>query len=533
MHAIRVRLALPALLLASLAASAQSQGFVGPFEKGLRWTHSANLTTPWIPSCVEFAARGELVWVCTEGANRHLLLLDGTGTGVVQPTEVDEELDDASFILAVEAGANPRQLFSLAQFPEPDPFERRTVLSSHDALVPSSGVPFGSQWSFSCGFVANGPAELALDELGEVVAFAVYSNTTSTVRVHRLDASTGALLMQVDLPADSLNGLELSGDGEVLALGIGRKLVVLDSLGNELHGEQLESQAFDLALDEDGSRLVCGSPERLSVYDYDGQSFHLVQEHQGQSNEAPLRVAVSADGGTYAGAWYRYVSTDSLRLEVYDASHSLQNMVVQPGLPGGPQNSPAGLELTADGRRIALASWGQGNSLPEVLLLERGVPQPVLEIDLPGSAMGLDLDASGTRIAVVTKNLHANQVGTTGEVRLYETGERDLAQLAPARLGQSLEVASLEPGAALGIFLVGVRASKPTSLPGMQGQLHLARTSRLRVFGRAADATGRADLSMPIPMNSGMVGVDLSVQVANRVAGRIVFSDTVLDPLIR
>ena len=510
----------------------QAQGFVPPFESGLRWIHSASLASPWIPTRVSFAGGGELVWVATEVSQRRLLVFDAPGSGVIQPALADDSVANASYLLAVEAGPDARRMFSLAQYAEPDLLNRRTVVSCHDALAPSHGAAFDSTWSFSFGFVGNGPAYLKTDAEARTVAVAAVADSASYVRVHRLDASTGTVLMARDLSGVSLDSFALSGDGQVSAVSIGRRLVVLDAYGNVLHEELLSGAAKDLALDADGSRLVVGSVGHLRVYDFDGAAYQFVHEHLAPSVESASQVAVSADGQTYAAAWYRFLSADELRCEVYDgSSHALVNSLVQSGVSAGLQNSPVDLEMTADGRRIAFAAWGQGNAAPEVFLLERGVAQPVLEIDLPGSAMGMDLDESGTRLALVTKNLHANQVGSTGEIRLYDTGERDLQLLAPARLGGTLEVASKKPGAVLALFLVGARSSAPASLPGMTGQLSLARTHRLRTYGRIADTGGRADLAVPIPWHSAMIGVDLSVQVANRVGGQIVFSDTVLDPL--
>jgi len=252
----------------------------------------------------------------------------------------------------------------------------------------------------------------------------------------------------------------------------------------------------------------------------------------GAANEVASRVAIAADGSTYAAAWWKFQALDELRFEVYDgASHGILNRVLQVGFPGSPQNSPSAVEISEDGSRIAFAAWGRGDQAPEVVLLARGQARALLEIDLPGSAMGLALDRRGRQVAVLTKSLHANQFGSTGEVRLYSTGEGDLELSAPARLGRTLEVAARQAGSELALFLVGTRAGTPTFPAGTEGALWLLRNDRLRVMARPVDQGGNADLSMPIPAGPAWLGASLSVQVGHRVGGGLHFSETVLDPL--
>jgi len=520
-----------ALVFSSLCgAAATAQGFVEPFEGGLRWTHAASLGEPWIPTRVAFAAGAELVWAGTGGANRRLLVIDAPQGGVVQPC-LSGELSGQDNVLDVEARAGASRLYSLTQQPDPDPFHRRSLLSRRDVLEVSRGASFDPRWSFACDFVANGPACMAVDEFGAQLALAVWKDAPAGVRVHRVDGESGALLDQVDLPAASLESLAISGDGRVIAVGLGRGVTVLDEAGSVLPLLPPAGQAFELALDGDGSRLVVGSPQELRVYDFDGASFALTQTHTGGPDEAPLRVALSSDGEAYAGAWYRYTQNDRLLCRLYDGTdHQVVAGYEQLGAPGGLQNSPAGLELSADGRRVAFASWGRGDDAPEVVLLERGVAEPLLEVDLPGSALAIDLAPDGEAVAVAAKNLHANQIGTTGEVRLYRTGEADLEQLAPARLGGSLELASRHPGASVSLFLVGNRAAQPALLFG--AELHLVRDARLRVFARAADAEGRAALSLPLSAHPSVAGAAFAAQAAHRVSGSIELGSSVLEPLV-
>jgi hypothetical protein len=54
----------------------------------------------------------------------------------------------------------------------------------------------------------------------------------------------------------------------------------------------------------------------------------------------------------------------------------------------------------------------------------------------------------------------------------------------------------------------------------------------LHVYARPANLLGEAQLSLQIPNASALIGAEYALQVANRVAGQIVFSETTLDLLL-
>lgn len=522
------------LAVTSLAvpAPAASGGFADAFEGGLRWLHGASLAESWVPGPVTFAAGDELVWVGTQVANRKVLLFAAPEKGVVAPVYRDPAVGLASQVLAVASGAGADRLFSLAQYEEPDPFHRRSVVACYSALQAGNADTFSPTWSVGFPFVANGPALFAVDEAGDTLVAAAFDSQSGLTNVRWMDGATGSTALALDLAGGGLDALVLSADGGRVALSIGKRLVVLASDGSLLHDEGLSTPANALALDATGSRLVLGKLGALRIYDFTGASYQLTREFLTSSDELASKVAVSADGSTYAAAWWNFRAVDRLRYSVYDgANHNLLNQVTQDGYPGSLQNSPVGVQMTADGSRIVFASWGRSDAAPEAVLLQRGQAQPLLEIDLPGSAVGVALSADGRRVALATKNMHANQFGSTGEVRLYNTGESDVELTEPARLGGSLELASRQPGASFALFMVGDRAPAPSYPAGTQGALWLVRNNRLQVTARPADGNGEASMSSAIPSHPALLGLDLSVQVANRVNGQVLLSETILDPL--
>ncbi len=516
-------------LVMGLSPLAMAQG---PFEPGLRWIDGAGLLEPWIPTSVSFAAADNLVWVgAGVGADR-VLAYDAPGAGVASPALLDSSLGSGVNLLNVAAGAGAEHLFALTQREAPDAFNRVSEVHRWDLLQSSAGAPFAPIWTHDLAFGANGPARFDTDREGAVVVVAAWDDQTSLLRVDWVAADGGALLTRTDLVSAGLSRLVLADDGQRVALLAGDRLLVLSADGMLLHDQSLGGSPASLAMDESGQRILVGGLGQVRVFDWTSSAYSLVATRSGALDEVASHVGLSANGETWAAAWWRVVVPDLLRYQVYDGlAHTLVLETTQPGQVGGLQNNPVGVKLSRDGARVAFASWGKGDADPEVVLYDKATAVVVMAIDVPGSVMGFDLDASGTKLAVVTKNLHANLFSSTGEVRLYDTGERDLTLLSSLRLGGVLAAASKQPGASSALFMIGVRGQASQSVPGALGQLSLLRSGRLYIYARSADQTGSAQLSLPIPDVQGLIGMNYSMQVAGRVGAQLVFSETTVDLL--
>jgi hypothetical protein len=522
--------ALAGVALAALLAGPAQGG--GPFQSGLRWTAGASLQTPWIPSSVAFGSSDNLVWVSGSG-NDSLLCYDSPGSGVATPAESFENFAPGFELLSVAVGQSARHLYALGQRQAPDIFQRVTEVSRRDLLQSAAGAPFTAMWTHDLGFAANGPARMATSESGLTVVAAAWNGQTGSVRIDRLDGESGSLLVRSDIAATGLDEMVLSADGERTALLLGLRLVVLAADGTLLHDQAMGEIPASLALDNTGARIVVGGFGAVRIMAEGPGGYTETASVLGASNEIAGQVGISPGAETWAVAWWRITDRDNLRHEIYAGPrHSLVLSATQLGQPGGLQNYPSVIALNHDGSRVAFAAWGKGDSDAEAILYDTASATQVLAIDLPGSVMAMDLDSSGTRLALATKNLHANQFGSTGEVRMYDTGERDLTFVTSPRLGSTWTSASRTPGAQVALFLVGTRSPLPQPLPGALGSLSLVRGPSLHVYARPANLLGEAQLSLQIPNASALIGAEYALQVANRVAGQIVFSETTLDLLL-
>jgi hypothetical protein len=522
------------LVSACLATLASAQFQSDPFQPGLRSTYTASAASAWLPQAVDFAANGELLWVAGSGNSNRVGLLSSAPAGAIQPELVDSAFNGASGALSVASAARADRLFAAAQYPTTDASHVRTVVSAHDALFAAGQGVFAPRWTHDAGIVGNGPARLACDATAAKVVVALSDALTGTARIDWLDGATGALAARVDLAASPLRALAVAKDLSRTAIVIGTKLWVFDANGVTVHQENLGAATYALALSGDASRLIVGAQNKLRVLARNPNSsyadLHVVTAAPG---ELATRVALSDDGSTWAAGWWNAVSPSSIRFELWDGpSQTRKWYALQSGPPGGLQNYPEAVAVTPDGRRAAFAAWGVLDSQPEVLLVDKALAAPVLSLDLPGSALSLALDDGGTRVAVGMKHVHANQFGATGEFRVYDTGERDLQTTAAPRHGGTLELSARRAGATHVLFAIGQLASHAQPFPGSVGTLWIDRKAAPLVFARAADAQGEAHLSVPLTNSSSAIGVHFAVQAAARVASKLYFSATVVEPIV-
>lgn len=524
-----------ACLLGLVLFDQPAEALQTPFVPSLRWTHSAPLSDPWIPESAFFGGGGEMIWASGNFGSPRLMLLGAPGEVLGEVLREDVTVNDSIAVLSATARSGSGAVFSIAQYANPDSTHRRTEISRYDPLAAQVGTSLVSSWERDAGFITNGPAKVVCDDLGRTVVSAVWNNSTGTVHLDWISGANGNLVRQLLVPMNGLNALDISLDGRRVLLCGGTDLYLFDTVtGVTLHHEILTASTQAVTLSGDGTTIAFGSFGLISVLSEVNSVIQPLITIPGNTNHMPTRADLSDDGNTLAIGWWNFVTAAEVRYEIADvATGMILNSYPQVSAVGGLQNFPYAVSMTRDGSRAAFGGWGAGGVEPEMLLVERGVQTPLLSVNLPGSVRSLDLDESGTRVVVGSKNVHANQFGTTGELRLYETGEQDLVQLSSALSNGNFEFAARRPGANAVLFLVGVRSFAPMPLGGFIGELALTRRLPMHIEYRPADATGRADADFGIPSDPHWTGHSLSVQALFRMgAGRQELSDTTLTPLI-
>ncbi len=490
------------LFLCASPLAAQSTPTAGrandPFAPGSRWSHAASASKPWIPRDVAFAAGGEWVWAGAAVASPHLMLLGSSQTGNAAPMLTDLELGPATGPILVQAGDQPDELFSLAQYATPA--GRRTEVRRHDPLAAAStGAPFQATWVYDPTVDTDRPAFLAVDAEATAIVCAVYDGLG--VRVDWLDPNEGGLVVRHFATGSTLSALALSDGGDRAALVCGQDLWVLARDGSTLLHESLDAATSALDLSADGRTLLVGSFAEVRAWVDHGQGFAPSAPLPGGAGELPTAIAIDAAGARAAVGWWSFANGVSVRLEVWDlATRERRVHREQLGTPGGPQNFPQAVAITADGRRAAFGVWGTEDGRPDALLVDVDADADVLAVDLLGSVQALALDPTGTRVAVARKDAHANAFAATGTVELFDSGERDLQLVRPPTLGGSLDLRARRAGYAFAIFAIGTPAAAPIAVPNWHGLAFVDFSKKMRLIGAPADADGTVSLELSIPV---------------------------------
>jgi hypothetical protein len=502
-------------LCAALPGQARAGDPDDPFAPGERWSLAPPAGTLWLPRSVASIGQGELVWLGCSGRDPALYLLGASGAaGEPAVLAVDASgLDGAIGAVLVLAGDDASELFSLAQLPEPGSALRRTRIARHDAKSAARGLPFAARWTRELEPAGNAPGRFALGAHGGVLVSALPDQTRGRIRLEWLDPEDGHTTRELALAGEAARELALSEDGTRLALLTGSRVYVRGARGEELLERSLASATTALAFSGDGRVLAHGEGGAVRLFVDAGAGFVPGLERMGQPGELPVALALAREGGTLALAWWDAASARRVRLELLDTGTGQPwNEHALAGSSPSLQEFPSALALTADGRRVALGLWGQGDGEPEFLLFERGRPEPLLWGDLPGSVDALALDGSGTRLVVAHRSEHANRFSALGAVRLHDTGQRDLVQLSPARPGAGLALALRLDGPARAVlFALGHPLCAPLPLP--PGELWID-PARPRLVLPGTLGTGWATAAPELPAGGRAIGLPLVIQAA-------------------
>jgi hypothetical protein len=520
-----------ALALAACLAGPSAAQVLDPFVPGERWRVAPAPEDPWLPEDVVLAAGGELVWAAPGQADPGLLVLPGSDGGDVAP--LLSAPGDALPGTRLCAGEEGRLLFALVvdEGPADSPTARHHRVVAHDPLA---AVPPAPRWEHDLGLLEGGAVHMACDRAGDALVLAIHDPAAGTVELSWLDPASGAVTRTRVLPGGALRALEVAEAGERVLLVLGTTVWILGDLGQVVYHEPGVATTSAAALAEDGSLAVFGRAGALTLLrEQPGGWYARAQSLPTTPGEVLVRAAISADGAVLAGAWWEFGSGAGLRVGAWDGADLAPRLAWSRSSPTSPvQDYPSALEVTPDGARLALGAWGTNDAGSEVVLFDVPTGRVVLEADLGGSALCLALAPSGTRVAAAAKHAHANQFATSGDIRLLDTGEHDLALTAPARLGGALSLASRSEGSLVTWFLLGAELGTPLPLEGIDGPLTIDPAAPMIAVPLNADAEGRADLVVPLPLEPALAGLPLAIQALFVVPGAPRLSAATARPLI-
>ena len=518
----RLRALWAPLTISLLAAGAPAQHEGDPFRPGLRWSRVSTAESPWIPSRVQFADADQLVWASSGAFGARAEAYSAWGTGPQAPLSWSEEQASGARIWDLASSSQAASLFAVTF--KPGVVSHDVELVRYQAPAASAGGSMEALWSVSSPAAQTGAARVASDAQGERVCFAAWDAALKRSYVRWHLAEYGSIVAATEVLAGDLDHLVMSADGALTLAADAERVWVWDSNGALIHYEVTDSVVRVADFDATGEHLLLAHGSRARLLSRVAGGFLEVVRVDGEGSELAACGAMSDSGSGWAIAWCD-TSANGARFALYAG---LSDVLVaeheQSGSPRGMQNIPQAVSITPDGARAAFATWGDGVH-EELLLLDAAQGGLSWGLDLPGSATDVALDRTGQRVVVAHKEVHANEPGAGGEVRLFDTGEADLALTEAPRPGGVLAAECEAGGASVVFFLFGEASQGSVELPFVSGELWVSLRSRLVVRARRPDKSGRARCELNLPS---LEGLEVAAQAVKRSAGELVASETYL-----
>src|SRR5437762_1652550 len=267
----------------------------------------------------------------------------------------------------------------------------------HGFKSTSNGIP---DWSFSFPETdPNLPASskrLAVSRDGSTIAAVVSDEpATQTSKLYIFEADTGEIRSTLTDPL-RMDAVDLTDDGSIALVTQDNLAALVDTSNGTVLFSVTGSGAGNIfyRISGDGNVFVTGG-FGIDVYKFDGTTYQRVIHFTQASTWFGGASAVSRDGstvGSFGANFTNWLSGEVVLFDV-DSAQMLGSYPVSG--TGSFQGTPVGAESNDNGTVMAFASWGAVFlECPEVMVFNRNV-QWIGQIDVPGSAFGVDVSADG------------------------------------------------------------------------------------------------------------------------------------------
>lgn len=317
-------------------------------------------------------------------------------------------------------------------------FSYQATVYSWDRM--NGSVPSWTATLPNTGNVSAGFLDVSDDGARTVAAV---SNTNGTTHIRVFD-SAGVVLSSYDTPAiANIRFGAIDGKADRLYLGMYNGFCEIYDLGTGtlLHSQSLGGSFDAHAFSGDGRTFAYGNfGGHFVVQETSPGVWGTVATRGGVSGAYVGQVALNYDGSRCGFASQRYTPNyDHLEIGMMDVSSGLDlfsNSLDAPGTTA--QLIASGLDMDDAGDSLAGISWGDSlNLTPEVFVYD-ATGTLTSSVDTAGSAFGLDMDSDGDVLAIGTKAVHANNLGSGGSILAVDAADQDLHVVGYPQLGGTL-----------------------------------------------------------------------------------------------
>jgi hypothetical protein len=499
--------------------------------RGLRWSWSSPTTAEWIARSVSVGQRGTLAWVGHTLNGKKLSLSATTDNPTAAPKPIFEvsysndmvvKAADASAVAVVAPSKGGVLEFRRA-------YANTVVHSITHATKRSSRV------------------EVAISANGRYFA-AGYTTTVDGSDVYVYDALSAipkTPIAKLNVPTTGKNTFnafrqfDLSGDGSTVLLATHTENFVFDvKTGKQLFKDSSTVSHDAHAISADGKVWGRGGFD-IGAWVHDGTTYKRVLSGKGTGNMSfPVWTAcgLSADGKTFVVAAYDARNVKNFEISCFNLGLTTTKSLWSYSNTGGGvrQDVPSAVSVSADGKIIAVGSWGaQSSGHPEVLIFDRDKGStPIGTIDTPGSVFDLDLSGNGRFVVAGTKKVHANVFGRGGIAYSYDLGGRSFWREGTASLTRSIKLSVDGKVADPVLLALSTSPIPPVAIPGIGGFLaiHPGKFLTAPVALGTVPVGGTLSVTFPVGTSAAAVGLEVHCQCA-RVGASPSFTNALVIPI--
>ncbi len=483
---------------------------------GLVWSYPSP-TNGWTPKTVSIGQDGTQVLMQCEGYGGFTRLLSAFDSA--QPTPVWQDPGPyymSECITASSKSTNVHATIQLAQVVASGPTAVEVEKYTSNSSVPNW------TYTFPFGSASQADAVYVTPDGSRIVAWAYNAPTMNTqVCVFASSSPVPILQVAVDLIGVPLSAA-LSGDGTALLLGSTMRSAVVDTTTGSvsfLSGSMLASP-MGQSISGDGQTVArARQAGSLDVYRKQGGAYQYLTSFAPGTNGFVRQSALDWTGSTLAIGWIVGPPFLEAHVRVIDVTGTSFPVLYEDTILGQGMYSLdfTDMRITPDGTTLAVSDSGdQLGFAPEVLAYRRtgtSTWSRILAWDLPGSALALDLSSDGDRLVVGSKSVHMNQIGSGGEVDLFDLDSPDVQVLDVPHVGVSMRIQqTLPPGTPCRLLAATAPATAPITFPNDVGTLYLNRTLVHPVSFGSTDASGQFTTTISLTGPSFQVGTTMYYQ---------------------
>lgn len=303
-------------------------------------------------------------------------------------------------------------------------------------------------------------------------------------------------------PTGALWGMDVSDDATRVALSYATSIAVLDLTTGATLFDHTDPSSFSnrpVGLSGDG-RTVAFPSGGMQIYRWDGASY---QHHHTEPLAGTVQhLAFSRDGDTCAWgvSFFTYpVPSTEVWTQCLDVPSRTLTMTEVISSSGAKQNFCTNIEVSDDGGILAVAQAGdEPDVLAEVRVFRRDRNAPIFTLNLPDSALDIDVSGDGRWVVAASVAPHVGPAGGR-QIDLIHLGGDEIEVRGVPFAGRNVQLAVYGvPGEQASVLLSERVLESPVFL-GASEALWLPR-NELRHFALGTiGASGTADATLRIP----------------------------------